>query len=66
MVGERTLTNLRLTDDIVFFSQTAHELDLMLQELSTASLRVWTSNEYVMVEVQLIQYVDKYKNADKK
>ncbi|KAJ2954579.1 hypothetical protein O0L34_g2871 [Tuta absoluta] len=72
-VGGRRLTNLRFADDIILFSTTAAELQLMLQDLSTGSLgaglmmnmsktKVMTnSTKYrVIVDAGRMEYVDEY------
>lgn len=72
-VGGKRLTNLRFADDIILFASTAHELQQMLQELSTASLEVGlqmnrsktqcmsnSTKRRVEVDGQQIHYVDEY------
>lgn len=70
-VGGKRLTNLRFADDIILFASTAHELQPMLQELSTASLEVglqmnrsktqcmsYSTKRRVEVDGQQIHYVE--------
>ena len=72
-VGSKRLTNLRFADDIVLFVPTANELQIMLQDLSTASLKVGlamnrsktkvmtnSTKRRVEVDGQEIHYVDEY------
>ncbi|XP_063383590.1 uncharacterized protein LOC134669904 [Cydia fagiglandana] len=73
VIGNKRLTNLRFADDIVLFSHTASQLQLMLQDLSTASLEVGLTMNRAKtklmsnrakhrdtVDGQDIQYVDEY------
>lgn len=72
-VGGIRLTNLRFADDIVLFADTSAELEIMLKDLSAASLEIGlkmnrsktkvmtnSTQDMITVDGELIEYVDEY------